>query len=103
MTEILVFSLPRCKKCKYFFTELIKTEVRYSNFVCEDDSKYCDDLEDIVKCNNYPIVKIKNQGYITYLCLGEFQEILSYNDNTTIEYCTSLDQMIRKTVNHYTK
>jgi hypothetical protein len=94
MIEILVYFLNGCNKCKKLFSEFRERSIRYSSLACEEDSKICDELEDYVNCRQYPIVKVKNMGHITYLCFDDFDNVVEQFNGERIEYYNELSKII---------
>jgi hypothetical protein len=101
MNDITVYSLEGCKKCKSLLSEFKKRSIRHYNYVCESNSQECDTIEDALSCNKYPIVKIEYEFQTTYLCLGEFSEKASLDEETKVEYYTDLDQIISRSEEIY--
>lgn len=57
---IKIFVLGGCKKCSKLKEALDNKGIEYSSVTCEDDTRICDDVEDMTGVYQYPIIAYVN-------------------------------------------
>jgi len=86
--KITLYTLAGCKNCENVRTALSNEGIAFSEVVCSDRSNDapCDNIERIVDCQLYPIVKITNKvekdsgGFFVYK-----------DSHLIIHYCRTYD------------
>lgn len=87
-SKITAYTLSGCKNCENLKAVLAQENIRYQEVVCSDRSNdaTCDNIESIVNCQMYPIVKITKKverdagGYHVYK-----------DSHTIVHYCRTYD------------
>lgn len=95
MMNFNIFTLKGCSSCEAFKLHFDEIGIKYNEIVCSEDinSKFCDNIEAIAKCERYPMAMINNEYIICIgddvLQLGKVQEFKNYK----IIYCHSINNI----------
>ena len=57
-SELKVYSLADCDKCKSVIQFLDSKDIQYSKVECYGDSEECDKMEDLTNFSRYPVIKL---------------------------------------------
>lgn len=95
MSNMLIYTLSSCDRCKRLLNFLDRKGVSYANFVCESESVMCDEVERIVSCSSYPIVKVTLQNRVIFLCIKNKAKNLNIG-NGDIEYYSDIDSLMSR-------
>ena len=57
-SELKVYSLADCDKCKNVIQFLDSKAIQYTKVECYGDSEECDKMEDLTNFSRYPVIKL---------------------------------------------
>lgn len=91
--RITLYALSTCRNCAALKKVLDDIGIPYKEIVCDDPSNsyVCDDIENLIDCQLYPIVKITKKvekeagGYFVYK-----------DENLVIHYCNDHADLLLK-------
>lgn len=100
MNKIKLLLLEGCNRCEKLKKELGKNYIHYDYEICKSDNVFCDSIENLIGCSNYPIVlKMRTKTIIeeiifvtdNYVDVGKN---LNYNNMITGKAFHSIDNLI---------
>jgi glutaredoxin len=95
--KLKIATLNGCSRCEEF-KEILNTEnIQFTEIICSnnENSLACDDFEDIVKCELYPMCIINNNTFLVFA--SEYSKLgkVHVNRQKNIIYCHSTDNMMQ--------
>ena len=92
--KLNILTLRGCNSCNNFKDLLKQNFISYNEIICSDNQNdnLCTQIEDITKCEVYPMVVINN----TILCIAQDYDELNIRkniNNKKIIYCHSIINM----------
>jgi glutaredoxin len=99
-TNVQVYFLEGCDKCKKLKATLDTLKIEYEAITCEDYPNMCDNIEDITGTDSYPMVKM--EGHILYIATNykDVGKIKVISDKVSTLGMYSIDNII-DTIKNY--
>lgn len=97
--KITIYTLQGCSVCDRLKNELLHSFIKYNEVSCTTDQPTCDKLENIVKCNIYPMCIIESYpNKKIMICFAkdsdQLNQIKNINSSTILTYVHSIDNML---------
>lgn len=97
--KITIYTLQGCSVCDRLKNELTHSYIKYNEVSCTTEQSTCDKLENVAKCNIYPMCIIESYPNKRILiCFAkeadQLNQIKNLNSTTIITYVHSIDNML---------
>lgn len=92
-SELKVYSLADCDKCKNVIQFLDSNAIQYTKVECYGDSEECDKMEDLTNFSRYPVIKLitleEIELYFGYIKKVKKEGIITKISTDSISYSYS--------------
>jgi glutaredoxin len=93
MKQMTLVTLNDCGKCKTIRHALDKANISYDIIDCDSDPAYCDQLENMTKSEQYPMIIVNKANTLElYYVVDRFNDL--HLDNTIIDNYTLKPQAL---------
>ena len=97
MKKLKIATLSGCSRCEEFKEILNIENIQFAEIICSnnENSSLCDDFEDIVKCELYPMCIVNSNTFLVFT--SEYSKLgkVHVNKQKNIIYCHSTDNMMQ--------